>query len=188
MTKASESCVCQHVCGSPIRRSAFGKRERQILLGHRMRRLVLHLVPRPDNGHDLPLTINFVQLPVFDARTGNLIVDEKIKIKCHQPQVAILVNLRVVKLLFEFVLRCSQVFRKSIQSAGVNPIELGVIFANTINLFLVVKGMKQHIGAQHELRQGVPVLVNNVLSELLQHAANFREVISIGIEFIGVFS
>src|ERR1700687_3981439 len=43
--------------------------------------------------------------------------------------------------------------------------------------------MKEHIGVQDELRYGVPVLVNNILTELLQHAANFREVIGIGFEF-----
>lgn len=43
--------------------------------------------------------------------------------------------------------------------------------------------MKEHIGVQDKLRQGVPVLVNNVLTELLHHAANFREVIGIGFEF-----
>src|SRR5271156_3201762 len=43
--------------------------------------------------------------------------------------------------------------------------------------------MKEHIGVQHELGYGIPVLVNNILTELLQHAANFREVIGIGFEF-----
>jgi hypothetical protein len=43
--------------------------------------------------------------------------------------------------------------------------------------------MKENIGVQHELRLGVRVLVNNILTELLQHAANFREVIGIGFVF-----
>src|SRR5262245_53840663 len=43
--------------------------------------------------------------------------------------------------------------------------------------------MKEHIGIQHELRQGVRILVDNVLTELLQQVANFPDVIRIGIEF-----
>src|SRR6267154_3878020 len=43
--------------------------------------------------------------------------------------------------------------------------------------------MKEHIGIQHELRQGVPVLANNILTELLQYATNLREVIAVGVEF-----
>src|SRR5882724_1907874 len=98
----------------------------------------------------------------------NLIVDDKIVIKCHQPQRTVLANLGGAKSLLEFVLRCSEEFRKTIELARATPIELGVIFAGAINLFLGVGVMKEHIGVQHELRQGVPVLVNNVLTELLQ--------------------
>jgi len=43
--------------------------------------------------------------------------------------------------------------------------------------------MKEHIGMQHELRQGVRILVDNVLTELLQQVANFPDVIRVGIEF-----
>ena len=39
----------------------------QIMFGHYMRRLVLYLVTRPDNGQDLPLPINFAHLPDFEA-------------------------------------------------------------------------------------------------------------------------
>src|SRR5919109_1419620 len=57
------------------------------------------------------------------------------------------------------------------------------MFAGAINLFLGVGAMKEHIGVQYELRQGVPILVNDVLTELLQQAANFLDVIGIGFEF-----
>ena len=43
--------------------------------------------------------------------------------------------------------------------------------------------MKEHIGIQHELRQSVRILVDNVLTERLPHTSNFRDVIGIGIEF-----
>ena len=58
-------------------------------------------------------------------------------------------NLDIAKSLFEFVLRRSEKFRKSIELAGANPIELSVIFAGTINLFLGVGVMKEHIRVQH---------------------------------------
>jgi hypothetical protein len=66
-------------------------------------------------------------------------------------------------------------------AGSVDPIELSVIFTGAINLFLGVGVMKEHIGVQHELCQGVPVLPNNVLTELLQQVADFRVVIRIGI-------
>src|SRR6267154_4355143 len=43
--------------------------------------------------------------------------------------------------------------------------------------------MKEHSGVQHELGEGVCVLVNNILTELLQYATNLREVIAVGVEF-----
>jgi hypothetical protein len=43
--------------------------------------------------------------------------------------------------------------------------------------------MKEHVGIQHELRYGVAVFANNVLTELLQQVADFLDVIGIGIEF-----
>ena len=52
-------------------------------------------------------------------------------------------NLDIAKSLFEFVFRRSEKFRKSID--GANPIELSVIFAGAINLFLGVGVMKEHI-------------------------------------------
>src|SRR5205823_1539721 len=39
------------------------------------------------------------------------------------------------------------------------------------------------LGLQDELRYGVPVLADNVLTKLLQQAADFPDVIRIGIEF-----
>src|SRR5215468_10107260 len=113
----------------------------------------------------------------------NLVVDDKIIIKCHQSKIAVLANLYVLKSLFEFVLRRSEEFCKSIELARANPIELSVKFAGAINLFLGVGVMKEHIGAQQELRYGVAVFANNVLAELLQYAANLRDVIGIGFEF-----
>jgi len=62
----------------------------------------------------------------------NLVVDDKIVIKRHQPQRAVLANLDVAKSLFEFVLRRSEEFCKSIQLARSNPIELSVIFTGAI--------------------------------------------------------
>ena len=76
----------------------------------------------------------------------NFVVDDKIIIKCHYSKVAVLANLYVVKLLFEFVLRRSEKFCKSIELARANPIELGVKFSSVINRFLVVNRMKEHIG------------------------------------------
>src|SRR6266851_4199828 len=58
----------------------------------------------------------------------NLVVDDKIVIKCHQPQRTVLANLDVAKSLFELVLRRSEEFRKSIELARANPIELSVEF------------------------------------------------------------
>src|SRR5215469_10327164 len=113
----------------------------------------------------------------------NFVVDDKLIIKCHQSKIAVLANLYVLKSLFEFVLRRSEEFCKSIECARANPIELGVKFSSVINRFLVVNRMKEHIGIQHELRQGVRILVDNVLTELLQQVANFPDVIRIGIEF-----
>src|SRR5215470_6313694 len=113
----------------------------------------------------------------------NLVVDDKIVIKCHQPERTVLANLDIAKFLFEFVLRGSEEFRKSIELARANPIELSVIFAGAINLFLGVRVMKEHIGVQHKPRYGVPVLANNILTELLQYAANLREIIGVGVEF-----
>src|SRR5215831_15311154 len=92
-------------------------------------------------------------------------------------------NIDVLKFLLEFVLRRSEDFHKSVELARSNPIELSVLFAGAINLFLGVDLVKEHIGVQHELRQGVPVLANNILTELLQYAANLREIIGIGVEF-----
>src|SRR5215470_6070958 len=43
--------------------------------------------------------------------------------------------------------------------------------------------MKEHIGIQHELRQGVPISPDNVLTKLLHQVADFPNVIRIGIEF-----
>jgi hypothetical protein len=83
---------------------------------------------------------------------GNLVVDDKIVIKCHHPQRTILANLDVLQFPFELVLRRSEDFHKFIEMAQANPIELSVIFAGAINLFLVVDFMKEHIGVQHELR------------------------------------
>jgi len=82
----------------------------------------------------------------------NLVVDDKIVIKCHQPKRTVLANLDIAKSLFEFVLRRSQKFRKSIELARANPIELSVKFAGVINLFLGVGVMKEYIRVQHELR------------------------------------
>src|SRR5262249_1117433 len=95
----------------------------------------------------------------------------------------VLVNLDVLKFLFEFVLRRSEEFRKSIELARANPIELSVIFADAINLFLGIGVMKEHIGVQHELCYGVPVLANNALTELFHYATNLHEVIGVGVEF-----
>src|SRR5215831_11082578 len=113
----------------------------------------------------------------------NLVVDNKIVVKRHQPLRTVLANLDVAKSLFEFVLRRSEEFRKSIELARANPIELSVKFAGAINLFLGVGVMKEHIGVQHELRYGVAVFANNVLTKLLQYAANLHDVIPIEVEF-----
>src|SRR5215468_4117996 len=113
----------------------------------------------------------------------NLVVDDKIVVKRHQPQRTVLANLDVLKFLFEFVLRRSEEFHKAIELARANPIELSVKFAGAINLFLDVGVVKEHIVVQHELRYGVAVLANNVLTELLQYATNLREVIAVGVEF-----
>src|SRR5437868_5595880 len=40
---------------------------------------------RPGNGQDLPLSINFAHLPDFEARMVNLVVDDKVIVKRHQP-------------------------------------------------------------------------------------------------------
>jgi|HubBroStandDraft_4_1064222.scaffolds.fasta_scaffold275359_2 hypothetical protein len=69
------------------------------------------------------------------------------------------------------------------EMARANPIELSVTFAGAINLFLGVDVVEEYIVGQHELRYGVAVFANNVLTELLQNAANLREVIGIGVEF-----
>src|SRR5215469_13447272 len=60
----------------------------------------------------------------------NFVVDDKIVIKCHQPWRTVLANLDVAKSLFQFVLRRSEEFRKSIELARVNPIELSVIYCS----------------------------------------------------------
>src|SRR5215470_7113200 len=112
----------------------------------------------------------------------NLVVDDKIVIKCHQPERTVLANLDIAKSLFELVLRRGEEFRKSIQLARSNPIELSVIFAGAVNLFLGVGVMEEHIRVQHELRYGVAVLANDILTELLQYATNLREVIAVGVE------
>ena len=44
------------------------------------------------------------------------------------------------------------ILRKSISLARAKPIELSVIFAGAINLFLVVDFTKEHIVVQQELR------------------------------------
>src|SRR5215831_9371742 len=92
-------------------------------------------------------------------------------------------NIDVLKFLLEFVLRRSEDFHKSVELARSNPIELSVLFAGAINLILAVDLVKEHIGVQHELRYGVAVFANNILPELLQYAANLREIIGIGVEF-----
>ena len=61
-------------------------------------------------------------------------------------------NLDIAKSLFEFVLRRGEEFRKSIELARANPIELSVIFAGAIKLFLGVGVMKEHVRVQYELR------------------------------------
>src|SRR5258708_14246889 len=43
--------------------------------------------------------------------------------------------------------------------------------------------LKEHSGVQHELGEGVCILANNILTELLQYATNLREVIAVGVEF-----
>lgn len=68
----------------------------------------------------------------------NLVVDDNIVIKCHQPERTVLANLDIAKYLFAFGLRGSQQFRKSIELTRANPIELSAIFAGAINLFLVL--------------------------------------------------
>src|SRR5215831_19083640 len=113
----------------------------------------------------------------------NLVVDNKIVVKRHQPLRTVLANLDVAKSLFEFVLRRSEEFRKSIELARANPIELSVKFAGAVNLFLGVGVVKEHIRVQQGLRYGVAVFANNILTELLQYAANLREVIGIGVDF-----
>ena len=50
-------------------------------------------------------------------------------------------NLDIAKSLFEFILRRGEEFRESIELARANPIELSVIFAGAINLFLGVATM-----------------------------------------------
>jgi hypothetical protein len=114
---------------------------------------------------------------------GKLVVDVKIVVKCHHPQRTVLANLNVLQFPFELVFRRSEDFHKFIEMARANPIELSVTFAGAINLVLGVDVVKEHIVVQHELGYGVAVLANNILTVLLQYAANLREVIGIGVEF-----
>lgn len=114
---------------------------------------------------------------------GKLVVDVKIVVKCHHSQRTVLANLDVLQFPFELVLRRSEDFHKFIEMARANPIELSVTFAGATNLFLGVDVVKEHIVVQHELRYGVAVFANNILTILLQYAANLREVIGIGVEF-----
>ncbi len=55
---------------------------------------------RPGNGQDLPLPIDLAHLPDLEARMVNLVVDDKIIVKRHQPQGTVMADLDVAKSLF----------------------------------------------------------------------------------------
>src|SRR6185437_4364884 len=112
-----------------------------------------------------------------------LVVDDEIVVGCHQPVRTVLANLDVAKALFELVLRRREEFYKAIELARANAIELSVVFARAVDLCLGIGVMKEHIRIQQELRYGIPVLADDVLAEFLQHAANLRDVIGIGLDF-----
>src|SRR5262249_33473645 len=112
----------------------------------------------------------------------DLVVDDKIIVEGHQSKVAVLANFYVSKRLFELVLLRSEQLHKSIELARANSIEVGVELSSAIDSFLVVDRMKEHVGMQHELGQGVPIPADDVLTELLHQVADHRDVIRIGIE------